>query len=154
MICGADLIWRISKPSRLCEQSRVPRGRCPRWIPCHETAGFFGFFRLRRAVALLLNPPQKAKGMCHIASTFLFTFQKYDRTLVRFTATLLWPAWLPVSVLEFFVRLIESDQYSVCSQGRPQRSISCWETGIGDESSAMMRYNHICDKLKLISCPA
>ena len=30
---------------------------------------------------------------------------------------------------------------------RQQRSISCWETGIGDESSAMMRYNHICDIL-------
>ena len=42
--------------TRLCEQSRMPRGRCPRWIPCHEAADFFGFFRPGRADALLWNP--------------------------------------------------------------------------------------------------
>ena len=44
------------------------------------------------------------KGMCQIASTFLFAFQKCDRTLVRFTVTFLWAArlpvlWLPASII-------------------------------------------------------
>ena len=56
-------------------QSRVPRGRCPRWIPCRETAGFFGFFRPKRAVAVLWNPPKKAKAECACqSSTFRFAF--------------------------------------------------------------------------------
>ena len=60
--------------------------------------------------------PKSKNGMCQNASTFHFAFQKCGRILVRFTATFLWPARLPVSVLGFFVRVIESDQYSVCSQ--------------------------------------
>ena len=60
--------------------------------------------------------PKSKNGMCQNASTFHFAFLKCDRTLVRFTVTFLWPAWLPVSVLGVFVRPIESGQYSVCSQ--------------------------------------
>jgi hypothetical protein len=59
-------------------QSSVPRGRCPRWIPCHETAGFFGFFRPKKALPPLESSP-KSKTECVMnCCTFHSAFLKYD----------------------------------------------------------------------------